>query len=51
MELIPIIIIIVCFILYRYDCNGYNSEHDKIYEYSACTDCVYYAEYGYLEEL
>ena len=35
----------------RYDCNGYNSKHNKIYEYSACTDCVYYAEYGYLEEL
>tara|TARA_Y100000310_G_scaffold270691_1_gene284680 strand:+ start:1483 stop:1776 length:294 start_codon:yes stop_codon:yes gene_type:complete len=35
----------------RFDCNGYNSEHNKIYEYSVCTDCIYYAEYGYLDDV
>ena len=32
----------------RYDCNGYNTKTKKVYEYSVCTDCVYFAEYGEL---
>jgi hypothetical protein len=30
----------------RYDCNGYNTKTKKVYEYSVCTTCVYYSEYG-----
>lgn len=33
----------------REDCNGYNPTKKKICgPYSVCSDCVYYAEYGYL---
>ena len=35
----------------RYKCNSYNAEYKEIYEYSVCTDCVYYAEYGYLDDV
>ncbi len=35
----------------RYDCNGYNPKTGEIYEYSVCVDCMYYAEYGKLDDL
>ena len=34
----------------RYDCTGYNFTDRNIYEYSVCTDCLYYAEYGQLDD-
>jgi hypothetical protein len=34
----------------RYDCDGYNSVTKEIEEYSVCEDCVYYAEYGRLDD-
>ncbi len=34
----------------REDCNGYNPTTGQIQEYSVCTDCVYYAEYGCLDD-
>ena len=35
----------------RYDCNGYNPKTGGIQEYTVCTDCVYYAEYGQLDDM
>lgn len=36
----------------RYKCNGYNPTLEEVQEYSAvCTDCVYYAEYGQLDDM
>ena len=35
----------------RYDCNGYNPETKEVQEYSVCIDCVYYAEYGQLDDM
>ena len=36
----------------RYDCNGYNSDTKEVQEgYSVCVDCVYYAEYGQLDDM
>ena len=35
----------------RYDCNGYNPETKEVQKYSVCTDCVYYAEYGQLDDM
>ena len=35
----------------RYDCSGYNPETDEIYEYSVCVDCLYYNEYGQLDDM
>ena len=35
----------------RYTCNGYNPTTKKIYsDYSICSDCYYYAEYGKLDD-
>lgn len=34
----------------RQDANGYNAEHQEIFEYSVCVDCLYYAEYGQLDD-
>ncbi len=35
----------------RYDCNGYNPTTKEVCgPYSVCTDCVYYAEYGQLDD-
>lgn len=34
-----------------YDCNGYNGQTKEIEEYSnVCQDCVYYCEYGQLDD-
>lgn len=30
--------------------TGYNREHDEVLEYQVCSDCVYYAEYGCLDD-
>lgn len=35
----------------RHDAKGYNPTTKEIYEYSVCTDCVYYAEYGQLDDM
>ena len=35
----------------RYDCNSYNPKTKEVQEYSVCTDCVYYAEYGQLDDM
>lgn len=36
----------------RYNCNGYNTETKEIEEYNCvCQDCVYYAEYGVLDDM
>lgn len=35
----------------RYDCNSYNPTTKEVQEYKACTDCVYYAEYGCLDDM
>jgi len=35
----------------RYDCEGYSPERSGIYEYSVCADCVYFAEYGQLDDM
>jgi hypothetical protein len=36
----------------RYDCNGYNPTTRKVQEpYAVCVDCVYYAEYGRLDDM
>ena len=35
----------------RYDCNGYNPKTKEIQEYSICPDCLYYAEYGQLDDM
>ena len=35
----------------RYDCNGYNPNTKEIQDYTVCIDCVYYAEYGQLDDL
>jgi len=35
----------------RYDCNSYNPKTKGIQEYTVCTDCVYYAEYGQLDDM
>lgn len=34
----------------RFQCNGYNPETKEILEYDVCIDCVYYAEYGQLDD-
>lgn len=35
----------------RYDCNGYNQTTEEIQDgYVVCEDCVYYAEYGWLDD-
>lgn len=36
----------------RYDCNGYNAETEEVEEFfGVCSDCVYYAEYGQLDDM
>ncbi|KKM74876.1 hypothetical protein LCGC14_1395940 [marine sediment metagenome] len=34
----------------RYHATGYNRQADQIQEYSICVDCMYYAEYGRLDD-
>lgn len=35
----------------RYECNGYNGVTQEVEEYdSICENCVYYAEYGQLDD-
>jgi hypothetical protein len=34
----------------RYECDGYNPQTKAVYEYEVCTDCVYYAVYGRLDD-
>jgi hypothetical protein len=34
----------------REDCNGYNPTTKKIQEYTVCSDCIYYCEYGQLDD-
>jgi hypothetical protein len=35
----------------REDANGYNPTTKEVQEYSVCTDCIYYAEYGRLDDM
>lgn len=35
----------------RYKCNGYNPTTKEVQNYTVCTDCVYYAEYGQLDDM
>lgn len=35
----------------RYDANGYNLETKEILEFTVCTDCIYFAEYGQLDDM
>lgn len=36
----------------RYDCDGYNGETGEVEEHDCvCGDCVYYAEYGRLDDM
>ena len=35
----------------REDANGYNPTTKEIYEYSVCIDCLYYVEYGRLDDM
>ena len=35
----------------REDANGYNPITKEIQEYSVCIDCLYYAEYGQLDDM
>jgi len=34
----------------RYHATGYNPSTDEIQEYEVCPDCLYYAEYGQLDD-
>lgn len=34
----------------RYDCTGWNEKTEEIEEYMACGDCVYFFEYGELDD-
>lgn len=35
----------------RYDCSGYNPTTDEVQTgYSVCADCLYYVEYGCLDD-
>ncbi len=35
----------------RYDCDGFNGRTREVEEYEGvCSDCVYYAEYGQLDD-
>ncbi len=34
----------------RYAATGYNPETEEVLEYEVCQDCVYYAEYGQLDD-
>ena len=35
----------------RETCSGYNPKTKEVYEYDVCLDCVYYAEYGELDDM
>lgn len=36
----------------RFYCSGYNRSSKKVQDgYEICTDCVYYAEYGQLDDM
>ena len=35
----------------RYHATGFNPTTDEIYEYEICGDCLYYAEYGRLDDM
>ena len=35
----------------RYEANGFNPINGEIYEFSVCSDCLYYAEYGKLDDM
>jgi hypothetical protein len=36
----------------RYDANGYNPTTKEVQDgYAICTDCMYYAEYGRLDDM
>lgn len=35
----------------RYDATGYHPESGEVYNYDICSDCVYYAEYGQLDDM
>jgi hypothetical protein len=34
----------------RYDVTSYSQRDKEVYEFSVCTDCYYYAEYGRLDD-
>lgn len=34
----------------RYHVAGYNKEHDAIFCYDVCPDCLYYSAYGQLDD-
>ena len=35
----------------RENANGYNPTTKQVQEYSVCIDCLYYAEYGQLDDM
>lgn len=35
----------------RYHVNGYNPGDKEIQDYNVCVDCLYYAEYGQLDDM
>lgn len=35
----------------REDCSGYDPTKKQIKEYAVCSDCVYYCEYGRLDDM
>lgn len=35
----------------RYHANGYSAHYGEAYCYSVCGDCIYYAEYGQLDDM
>ena len=35
----------------RYKASGYNPNTKEIYDYEVCPDCLYYAEYGRLDDM
>ena len=36
----------------RWDCNGYNPTTKQVQsDYSICMDCIYYVEYGQLDDM
>lgn len=34
----------------RYEANGYNPTTKEVQEYKVCEDCLYYSEYGQLDD-
>lgn len=35
----------------RYNANGFNPTTKEVQEYVVCEDCIYYAEYGQLDDM